>query len=403
MNAITRRTVLGGASSLLATPAIVRAQGGGPIRIGEISSYASAPEFTKPYRKGWQMAVEEINARGGVLGRKVTVISRDDEGRTENAVRVAGELVAGQRVDLLAGGFLSDVGLAISDYALRANKLYVAGQPLTDELVWQHGNRVCFRLSPSTYMQTAMLISAAAALPARRWATVAPDYLYGRSAVKWFKQLLTQRRPDVQFVAEQWAPLRQLDAGATVTALERERPDAIFNVTYATDLVRFAREGNVRGLFRNRSVVSLLTGEPDYLNLLGADTPVGWIVTGYPGARDESPANSAFANDYEALYQEAPEYGSVIGYSLLHSIAAGILRSGGTGTDQMVRGFAGAEFETPFGPVTYRPLDHQSTMGTFVGKLAIQDGRGILVDWRYVDGATVMPPDTEIRKMRPAG
>jgi branched-chain amino acid transport system substrate-binding protein len=411
MTTITRRAVLGSGAALLAAPAIVRAQGANPmprakgatpIRIGEINSYTAIPAFTLPYRKGWQMAVDEVNAKGGVLGRRIEVISRDDAGKPADAVRLAGELVNDQKVDLLAGGYLSNVGLALSDYALHADKIYVAGEPLSDALVWQDGNRVCFRLRPDTYMQVAMLMDDAAKLPAKRWATVAPNYEYGQSAVRWFKQLLTARRPDVQFVGAQWPALGHIDAGATVVALEQAKPDAIFNVTFGPDLTNFVRQGDTRGLFANRPVVSLLTGEPEYLDTLGADTPEGWIVTGYPWDQDKAPANVAFVEAYQARFKEAPRMGSVVGYALIHAIVAGLARAGGTSTKQIGTGLAGARFATPFGEATFRAVDHQSTMGTFVGKLARRDGKGVMTDWRYVDGASVMPPDAEVRKLRPA-
>jgi branched-chain amino acid transport system substrate-binding protein len=411
MTTITRRAVLGSGAALLAAPAIVRAQGANPmprakgatpIRIGEINSYTAIPAFTLPYRKGWQMAVDEVNAKGGVLGQRIEVISRDDAGKPADAVRLAGELVNDQKVDLLAGGYLSNVGLALSDYALHADKIYVAGEPLSDALVWQDGNRVCFRLRPDTYMQVAMLMDDAAKLPAKRWATVAPNYEYGQSAVRWFKQLLTARRPDVQFVGAQWPALGHIDAGATVVALEQAKPDAIFNVTFGPDLTNFVRQGDTRGLFANRPVVSLLTGEPEYLDTLGADTPEGWIVTGYPWDQDKAPANVAFVEAYQARFKEAPRMGSVVGYALIHAIVAGLARAGGTSTKQIGTGLAGARFATPFGEATFRAVDHQSTMGTFVGKLARRDGKGVMTDWRYVDGASVMPPDAEVRKLRPA-
>ena len=280
---VTRRAALAAAGTL-ALPGILRAQSSIPIRIGEINSYTGQPAFTLPYRNGWQLALEQANAAGGVLGRKLEIISRDDAGRPQDAVRVAGELLSDQKVDLLAGTFLSNVGLAVSDVALQNKRLFVGGEPLSDALVWERGNRYTFRLRPSTYMQAAMLVEDAAKLPAKRWVTVAPNYEYGQSAVKWFKQLLQAKRPDVEFVGEQWPALGRIDAGATVQALGQPRPDAIFNVTFGADLTNFVRQGNTRGLFEKRSVVSMLTGEPEYLDPLGDETPEGWIVTGYPGA-----------------------------------------------------------------------------------------------------------------------
>ena len=183
---LARRSLLAAAAAL-ATPAIGRAANAPPIRIGEINSYTAVPAFTLPYRNGWQLAVAEINAAGGVLGRPLEVISRDDAGKPADAIRLAGELVNEQKVDLLAGGFLSNIGLALSDFAKQHGVLYIAGEPLTDALVWEKGHRLCFRLRPSTYMQAAMLVPDAAKLPAKRWVTVAPNYEYGQSSVKWFQ------------------------------------------------------------------------------------------------------------------------------------------------------------------------------------------------------------------------
>jgi branched-chain amino acid transport system substrate-binding protein len=398
----SRRSLLAASVATLAAPAVVRAASE-PIRIGEINSYTAVPAFTLPYRNGWQLAVAAINAKGGVLGRPLEVISHDDAGKPADAVRLAGELLDEQKVDLLAGGFLSNIGLAISDFARQRGRLFVAGEPLTDALVWQKGHRLCFRLRPSTYMQAAMLVPEAAKLKAKRWVTVAPNYEYGTSSVKWFRQLLAAARPDVEFVAEQWPALGKIDAGATVAALGDAKPEAILNVTFGADLTNFVRQGNTRGLFEGREVVSVLTGEPEYLAPLGEETPEGWIVTGYPVDSDESPADLAFIADYKTKYGELPKMGSVVGYTLMHAIAAGIARAGSTDTDAMAdKGFPGCAFATPFGEAAWRAIDHQSTFGTFVGRTALKDGRGTMVDWHYADGATALPADAEVRELRAA-
>ena len=332
---LTRRLLLA-ATGTLATPGLIRAQStSAPILIGEINSYTAQPAFTLPYRNGWQLALDTINSAGGILGRKLEVTSRDDAGRPQDAIRIAGELVQDAKVDLLAGTFLSNTGLAVSDYALQNKKLFIGGEPLTDALIWDKGNRYTFRLRPGTYMQSAMLVEEAAKLPGKRWATIAPNYEYGQSAVKWFKQLLKAKRPDVEFIAEQWPALGRIDAGATVQALLGEKPDNLFNVTFGADLTNFVRQGNTRGLFEKRGVASMLTGEPEYLGPLGDETPEGWIVTGYPWDTLATPEHKTFATAYKAKFNEDPRCGSVVGYALINAIAAGILKSGATDTEKM--------------------------------------------------------------------
>jgi branched-chain amino acid transport system substrate-binding protein len=373
-----------------------------PIRIGEISSYSTVPAFTVPYRNGWQLAVEEINAAGGVLGRKLEVVSRDDGGKPDDATRHASELLASEKVDLLAGTFLSNVGLAVSDVALRNKVLFVAAEPLTDALVWEKGNRYTFRLRPSTYMQAAMLAEEAAKLPAKRWATLAPNYEYGQSAVASFQELLKARRPDVEFVAAQWPALGKLEAGATLQALAAAKPDAIFNVTFGADLTKFVREGNLRGLFEGRAVVSMLSGEPEYLDPLKDETPVGWIVTGYPWDQIKGGAHEKFVRAYEKRFSETPRLGSVVGYTTFMSIAEALKKAGSTDTEKLIKAFRGLNVQTVFGPITFRTVDQQSTFGAFVGKLDLKGNRGVMVDWRYVDGRDYLPADAVVKKKRPA-
>lgn len=374
-----------------------------PIRIGEINSYSTVPAFTVPYRNGWQLAVEEINAAGGLLGgRKLEVISRDDAGKPDDATRHATELLTNQKVEILMGTFLSNVGLAVSDVALRNKVLFMAAEPLSDALVWEKGNRYTFRLRPSTHMQAAMLVEEAAKLPARRWATVAPNYEYGQSAVASFRELLRARRPDVQFVGEQWPALGKLEAGATVQALSAAKPEALFNVTFGADLTKFVREGNLRGLFEGRSVVSLLTGEPEYLDPLKDETPPGWIVTGYPWDQITSPTHQRFVDAYRKRFGDTPRLGSVVGYTALRAVAEAIRRANSTQTEKLVKALRGLNMPSVFGNLTFREIDHQSTLGAFVGRLELKDGKGRMVQWRYLDGKSYLPEDAVVRKRRPA-
>ena len=375
---------------------------GTAIKIGEINSYSTMAQFTTPYRQGWQLAIEEVNAVGGMLGRRVEVIARDDGGRPEEALRHAVELTSNEKVDVLAGGFLSNVGLALADHALRNRRLFVASEPLTDAIVWDKGNRYTFRLRPSTYMQAAMLVEEAAKLPARRWATIAPNYEYGQSAVASFKELLKARRPDVEFVAEQWPALGKLDAGSTLQAVMQARPDAIFNVTFGADLSKLVREGNQRNVFPRTPVVSLLSGEPEYLDVLKDETPRGWIVTGYPWDQIDSREHASFAANYYKRFGESPKLGSVVGYATMQAIFAAIRKAKSVDNEKLVQAMRGLKFSTPFGPVEFRALDQQSTMGAFVGRLDQRAGRGTMVQWRYADGAAYLPTDAYVRARRPA-
>lgn len=370
------------------------------IKLGELNSYARWAAFTVPYRNGWQMALDEINAKGGVLGRKIEIISRDDGATTGDATRVADELVTREGVSLLFGSFQSNVGVAMADYANQKKIVYIAAEPLTDAITMAQGNRYTFRIRPSNFMQVGMLVEQARESGARRWAIVAPNYEYGQSAAEVFKRLIKERVPGAEIVAEQYPALGKIEAGATVSVLEQARPDGIFNVLFGPDLTQFVREGNTRGLFEDATVLSLLTGEPEWLLPLKDEVPEGWTVTGYPWDEIKEPKHKAFVDSYRAKFNETPRLGSLLGYMVVYMIRDTIERAGSTETEALIKALEGAKFDTVIGPVTMRDIDNQSTMGAWVGKLVLKGATGGMTDWAYKDGASFMPTEAEVKAAR---
>jgi branched-chain amino acid transport system substrate-binding protein len=155
-------------------------------------------------------------------------------------------------------------------------------------------------------------------------------------------------------------------------------------------------------LFHDRPVFNLLAGEPEYLDPLRDEAPVGWYVTGYPWSQIKTPEHQRFLDAYQARYQDYPREGSVVGYSAVMSIAAAMRKAKSTATEKLVAAMRGLVVDTPFGKVTFRALDQQSTMGAYVGRLAVKDGKGVMVDWKYADGAAYLPSDDWVRAHRPA-
>ena len=396
---LTRNNLLAGTAALVALSLFGPAGAQTPIKIGELNSYKVFPAFLEPYKKGIELAVEEVNAAGGALGRKIEVISRDDNGNPGDAVRVAEELMSREQVSFLIGTFPSNVGLAVADFAKQRKVLFIAAEPLTDKIVWDSGNAYTFRLRTSTYMQTAMLIPDAAKLKKKRWAIVYPNYEYGQSATAAFKKLLKEKQPDVEFVVEQAPPLGKIDAGAV--ALADAKPDAIFSSLFGADLAKFVREGQTRGLFKGVEVFNLLAGEPEYLDPLKEEAPEGWYVTGYPWSEIKTPEHTKFLNAYQAKFKDYPRLGSVVGYATVMSAVETIKKAGSLDQDKLIAAASGLKLMTPFGMVEYRPIDHQSTMGAYVGRIAVKDGKGYMKDWRFVDGKDALPSDAEVLKMRP--
>ena len=372
------------------------------IKVGDINSYSNQAPGTEPYRRGAEIALEEINAAGGINGRPLQIVFRDDASKAGDAIRHAEELTASEGVSMLAGGYLSSVCLALADFAKQRKVPFVCGIAVSDAIVWEKGNRYTFQTAPNTYMQTRALAEIAARLPAKTWATVAPNYEYGTSFVARFKEALLRLRPDVKFVAEQWPALNKIDAGPTIDALLSAQPDAIFNAEFGTDLIRFVRESNTRNAFKGKAVVSALTGQPEYLETLQNETPEGWIVSGYPWQSVDTPEHKKFLAAYEKKYKDNPKSGSIYGYVTYKAIAAALTKANSTDPEKILSAFADLTIDTPIGPVTYRSADNKATIPVFTGKLAKNDGKGVMVEWAEQDGAKLLPEPSEAAKWRPA-
>jgi len=375
-----------------------------PIKLGEINSYSGigAP-FTGPYKAGVEMAVEEINAKGGVLGRKLEVLFRDDKGQPAEAVKHAQELVESEKVALIAGTFLSNVGLAVSDWAKQNKVMFVAAEPLTEALTWSKGHDYVVRLRPNTYEQGRMLAEKAGKMKYVKWATIGPNYEYGKRAWETFRDRLKEMKPEVQIVGEHWPTLGKIEPGPLVTAIMSQNPDALYVSLFGSDWLAFVREAQKRGLFQKTFVVGILLGEPEYIDPLKLEAPEGMLVTGYPWYDIKSGGHQDWVARYTKRGDKPPVLGSLIGYITYQSIAEAIKKAGSTDTAKLVAAFKGLKVETPIGPITFRAVDGQSTMGAWVGTTKIDPARGvgIMVNHEYVPGEKVLPSDDEVKKLRP--
>jgi len=373
-----------------------------PIRIGSINSASGVVQSSQAYRNGAELAIAELNADGGLLGRKVELVAREDDGSVADAVSNAQALIEDERVDVLSGSMLSNVALAVAKTAAAQKKVFVAGDALSDAITLDKGNRYTFRLRPSTYMQAAMLAEAAKLVPGRRWAIIAPNYEYGQSAVANFKLLLKERRPEIEFVAEQWPAMGKLKAAEAVRVLKQAHPDAVFNATFGSDLQQFVEEGSRQGLFASSKVFSMSAGEA-LGDLQGQYESVrNWIVLGYPLEQITIPQHQRFREAYFQRFNEQPRLYAIYGYSTIMAIAAGIKKAGSVDSEKLIVAMRGLAFDSPLGPIRFRAQDQQSSMGVFVGTLGYKDGQNPASDWRYLDGLSYLPPLTYVKSRRPA-
>jgi branched-chain amino acid transport system substrate-binding protein len=395
-------TLLGALAVAVSLALPVGAVAAEPIRIGEINSQGRASTAGQAYRNGLSLALEQINESGGIHGRPLQLISRDDQGDADQAARNARELVSKEHVEVLTGTMLSDVALAVAREAARSKTVLVVGDALSDAVTLDKGNRYTFRVRPSTYMLAAMLAEQAARMPGRRWAMVAPNYEYGQSAVASFKMLLKQARPDVEFVSDQWPAMGKIKADDVARGIRQSRPDAIFNATFGEDLQKFVQAGNRQQLFAGVRVVSMSSAGAQSLDPSQSEAIRDWVAVGYPWDQINTPEHQRFLEAYLKKFSERPQLSAVLGYSTMMAIAGGLKKSEGGDGEVLLEALRGLHWSSPLGELSFRALDQQSTMGAFIGLVSQKDGRSTMREWRYLDGTAYLPPPTYVRGRRPA-
>jgi branched-chain amino acid transport system substrate-binding protein len=335
--------------------------------------------YGEPIRKGAEMAVAEINAKGGVLGRKLELLSRDSKASADEAVRLSRELIIKDNVDFLAGTLTSAEAPAVSTVAKENKIVFIAptakSMILTDAA---HIHPYIFRIASNTDVEgLAGATLMAKFQEVKSVATIAPDYAYGRDAAAAFIAALKKIRPDIQVVDQQWPKLGEPDFTAFINAQMSKKPDAIYCSLFAGDFVTFTKQATPLGYFKAinyRLIDGGEIGTPDEAQALGADYPYGVIANAYDpviwnGA--EPPEHKKFIEDLKVFAKAQYASGwSIVGYEAIYALAAGINKAGDTKSDDVSKALAGLSFDTPVGKRSFSVQSHETFAPEYWGVTA---------------------------------
>jgi branched-chain amino acid transport system substrate-binding protein len=349
-----------------------------------------------PITKGAEMAVQEINAKGGVLGRQLELLERDSKASADEAVRLSRELIIKNNVDFLVGTLTSAEAPAVSTIAKENKIVFIAPTAKTAQLTSPKNlHPYIFRLASNTDIDGS---SGAAIIAAwkdvKRVATIAPDYAYGRDAVGAFVNFIKKSRPDIEIVDQQWPKLGQSDFTPFITAQMAKHPDAIFCDVFGGDFVTLAKQAAPLGYFKsvnNRLVDGGEVGTTDAAVALGADYPYGIWSDAYDPVIwpvGEPAAHKIYVDHLKAFTKET--YGSgwaIMGYSAVFALVEGIKKAGSTDSDKVAKALLGLTFDTPVGKRTFNADTHETAMGEFWGQM-VKDPTlpfAIMKDPKYID------------------
>ena len=391
----------------------VSALGAGPIKIGMIDAFSGgAAAFTKPALVAWNMVLDEVNAAGGLNGRKIELVIRDDKFEVDQALAHARELVLKENVDFLAGTTSSSCGLAVSEFAKTKKKLFMVHISRSHRITGDKGHEYVFRGCPSSDIEGLAGASYAAAKPYTKWYIIGDDYEYGHSIADNFWKGLAAAKPGVEKVGEAWPKLKETDYTPYLTALLAKKPDALYAAFGASGLISFTKQAKLFGLFEKVPVYAYALGDSLFPKALKENMPVGvYGGNNYLWYYPDTPANKAFVEKYKAYTKQAGEedpypsgIGAFGGYCSAKFLVEAIRKAGSVDTAKVIKALEGLTIETAMGPITMRACDHQAVTPSFWGQLAEVAGYPfpVMKDIVMTPADKVMPSCAEIAQARKA-
>jgi len=331
----------------------------------------------EPSLKGAQMFVEEINAKGGVLGRKIELVIRDTKGNADEAVRIARDLILRENVDFLVGTLTSAEGPAVSPIAKEHKIVFVVPVVKTDQLTAKENlHPYVFRTTTNTTIEGRTAAEIMAKWPnVKRVGTMSPDYAFGQDVTRSFVQHLKKIKPDIEIIDQQWPKLGEADYTPFINAQMAKKPDAVFSSLWGGHFVTFAKQAKPLKYFESFNHNFLGAGEAGAIETakaMGDDYPFGVWANSYDAFNwtDGPAAHKEYIGRLRAYTKEEhPSSWPITGYVGMQILAAAIAKAGSTDSDKVSAAMRDITVDTPIGKQTIRAKDHQANRAQFWGKM----------------------------------
>ncbi len=330
--------------------------------------------FGKPSMEGAQMAVKDINDKGGVLGRPLELIVRDCKGTPDEATRVAREMILKEKVEFLVGGFTASQGLALSEVAKTEKIIYIA--PVSKSTAMTEPGKLhpyVFRAAANTNTEGRSAAEFMMKHPWKKIYTLGPDYEYGQMVTKAFVEWIKKNKPEVQILGQAWPKLGEADYTPFITAMMAAKPEAAFLALWGGDFVNFAKQAKPYGFFEKVRVVAAGEGGcPETAISLKDDLPLGITTNSYDlFYYPNTPEHKAYVDRLKAFTKQeyAPSW-PITGYIATQFLAEAIKKANSTDTMKVIKALEGITIDTPIGKQTMRAKDHQANRGQFWGTTA---------------------------------
>lgn len=341
----------------------------GTIKVGFVDTYTGpASVFTFDVLDGFKMAANRMNAKGGVLGKKFEVVTRDEKFKPDLALAMAKELILKEKVDILIGTINSGSSLAISGFALKEKIPFIVTYGKSDKISGEKGHRYVFMATENTQMAGRAAATALAGKPFVKYWIAGDDYEYGHAIVDDLWNQLKTLKPGVQKIGESWWKVGETDFTPYITAILAAKPDFIIVGTGGSGMVNFQKAAKATGLdkkipFYQHTGIELSVLEPQ-----GQDAPEGVYGTAnylfyYPA----TPVNKAFVDEFKKNYNRYPKAGALYGYAVGMMLEKAYAKAGKVDKEKLIDALEGMTVDSPVGKLELRACDHQLLLPIFFG------------------------------------
>ncbi|HEX7044016.1 MAG TPA: ABC transporter substrate-binding protein [Burkholderiales bacterium] len=374
------------------------AQAQQPVRLGAIYIMSgSASVYGQFAQQGIQLAVDEINAKGGILGRKVEFRIEDSQGKADVAIQAARKLVFQDRVDALIGIDSSGVATGLVPVMRELRRPLIITHAATPDATGKLCNRYTFRISVNVNQNMKGAALVAAETGGKRWTTIGPDYAFGHQSWEYFGKYLKEIKPDVELMKETAFPrFGNEDFTPFINSIMAAKPDGVLISVWGGDLVNFVRQARNLGFFdRGMHILMNVGAATEVLSALREEMPEGvWLGTRYWFNAHDNEMNNAFVEAYLERYNTPPSYNAEGAYAAVYAVKAAMEKAGSADPEKVAKALSGLTFRAPNGEITFRKGDNQAVVGPTWGQAAAMNaeyGIRMLDPVRTFKGEEVTP------------
>jgi branched-chain amino acid transport system substrate-binding protein len=373
-----------------------------PIKFGSDCGYSGVCfMYCVSSLKGVRLAMEEINAAGGILERPITLVTRDSELKVSTGVRELKDLILRDKVDFILGDCSSGVCLAFLPILQEYNKMMIHFICNTEAITVEKHVPYAIQMVPNTYMEGRGQARMRAEQPYKKYCYIGPDYDFGHREFQAFKEEMGRLRPDVKIIKEFWPKLGEKDFTSYITAILATDAEAVQSSHYGGDLVAFVKQAKPYGFFDKVAYASLF--DVDVLAELGDECPEG--LTAYcraPFFGEKTEKMAEFVENYRKAYGEYPSDWAVMGYDSMYMYKKIIEKAGTTDTAAVMKASEGIELDSLRGPISVRAIDHMASVPVYEGITAKDPNYPFLTykDLRRIPGEEVWRAEEDIPKIR---